>query len=320
MTISIDAAPVGSNAALSIDPAALQPPTGGPTLLREVIASLAHQLARTEHRAVAPGPAEGAATAGAAALPFAFAGMDPSILVSIIQTELRDSSSLLGESQVEESALQAERMHDQEREALERAEEAGRRAERLMNRAPKWVKKFVSAVISAVGVIAAAYTGGASLGLAIAGAALLLAADTLVPLLEKTGAINAEQAGWMSFGLKVVGTVLMCCTGIGASSAANIAPQAVETAGTVARTVESTLAAVDGSLDAASAKFEGDHGEAMIDAGASSVDLAAAEAALAEEIDELGDSMEFFSRIAGRMSALAEAEGNARQAAVSQLA
>ena len=242
--------------------------------------------------------------------------IDPGVLLMALQSELRASGATSAELEVEGGEQRSEVAHAQRREALEKAEKAGRRARRLLHRAPPWIKKLVAGVISAVGAAASVYTGGASMGLAIAGATLLLASDGIVKALEAAG-VDPKKTAWVGVALKVTGAVLSAASGVGASE---VVPDALESAETVAAVVDATTQAVDGAQGIAHAAVSGRERSHLLDAETAALRADEAEQALEEATAELGAILDLFARAAARAAQISAASGEARLASVSQLA
>jgi len=126
-----------------------------------------------------------------------------------------------------ESAAARRTATDDAAEAHRRAAAANRRAHRFLGHAPKWVKKLITTITVALGVLGASFTGGATLGLAIAGAVLMLGAKGFERLARELG-MDPSKAKWVGVACQVVGAALMAGSGAasGPTSAASTASAA----------------------------------------------------------------------------------------------
>jgi len=126
-----------------------------------------------------------------------------------------------------ESAAARRTATDEAAEAHRRAAAANRRAHRFLGHAPKWVKKLITTITVALGVLGASFTGGATLGLAIAGAVLMLGAKGFERLARELG-MDPSKAKWIGVACQVVGAALMAGSGAasGPTSAASAASAA----------------------------------------------------------------------------------------------
>jgi len=263
--------------------------------------------------ATLPEPVLGASAPGAGGA--AVGLLDPALLLMVLQMELRDAGMASATLQLEQGAQRSEVAHTERQEALARAEEAGRRARRLLHRAPRWVRKLVSGVVAAVGVVAAAYTGGASLGLAIAGATLLLAGDAIAKGLERAG-LDPASARWVAVGLRVAGTVLSAASGVGAADAL---PSALGAADTVAEVVDASTQALEGSQHVAQSLLLGRSERALLEADAAADRFEEAQEDAEEAMRGLGDVATVLRRASERASKIAAAAEDARLAAIAQV-
>ncbi|HJL46451.1 MAG TPA: type III secretion system translocon subunit SctE [Polyangiaceae bacterium LLY-WYZ-15_(1-7)] len=114
----------------------------------------------------------------------------------------------------QDSEMQRERvMH-----ALEKVEKALKKA---ANKAPRWVKKLIGAVLTAVGTVASVFSGGATLALVVV-AVVLIAAGDIVDELAHRGVLDERNGAIAASVLKLVGAALMIAAG-GASAAGDAA-------------------------------------------------------------------------------------------------
>lgn len=198
---------------------------------------------------------------------------------------------------------------DHER-AVQEAKEA---AEKRIAGAPRWIKKLVSAIVTAVGVAAAAFTGGASLGLAVAGAVLLLASDGIAKLAVKLG-MKEEHAGWLKLGLQVAGAALMMGAGFAGGAAAvpnalQVTQKAVKVVGAAMEAVEGALGVVDQHRALAEARAQSEVDRAALELEASDDDFDRVIEMLAAELTRMRRENE-------AASGLVEASHAARRSAI----
>jgi hypothetical protein len=226
--------------------------------------------------------------------------------ILLAQQQLRTEGVERGTQSAEAGEANADNALERQREALEATERAQRRANGLLGRAPRWVKKLVAGLITVAGAVAGAFTGGVAAGLAIAGAVLILAGDAVSKLLVKAG-VDPDKAMWVGFAVKIVGTALSLGAGAagGAASAAGTASQAVRTATQVIDTatkVATTLSAgAQLGLDATAAAFNYQADRASANADEAGLELDVAHDQQEDGIAVLRDAHTDYQRVVTRM-------------------
>ena len=213
---------------------------------------------------------------------------------------------LISKDRAERDMQTAEQSREVSRLRHEEAVEAAKAAaDRRLSGAPRWLTQLVSVVISAVGVVAAAFTGGASLGLAIAGAVLLLAGGPIAKLGVKLG-MSEKAAGWLKLGIEVAGAALMLGAGLaGGASAAAAAPKALNVTQQAVKTVKAAFDAVEHSISCVDAKRGRDQDVAALGATEAGGRADAADDEMSDVLQMLGDEltrMRRESEIAAKMS------------------
>ncbi len=182
-------------------------------------------------RASGPLPAEAAEVldAGYAALRERFASQ-PELALALMQWRSAEATGEAAEAGAERAEVDAESAERERRAAFRRAMKHARKASR---RLPRWVRRMISAVVSVAGAAGAAFSGGATAGLAIAGAVLLLASEYAPAVVEKLGGSERLARGFQ-IGMQIAGAALS----LGASGAASAAASAGEAARSVADTAK----------------------------------------------------------------------------------
>ena len=239
---------------------------------------------------------------------------DPMSMLMAIASHERAQGERVNTDRAQDAGRSAEAAANQRMEAAEKAQAAARKAHGLLKFAPKWVKKMIGGIIAAVGVVGAAFTGGASLALAIA-AVVLLAAGDIVDAAVSRGWIKPDKAQWVSLGLHVAGAVLMSVSGVGAAEGAGTLAQVASTASRVAKVVEdvneikdAVLEAVAAGLEFKSAKFQRHAEAAGLEVDAALQDQEAAS-------DSMRSSFQSYARVAQRVQSM---QATRQQAAMAQ--
>jgi len=185
-------------------------------------------------------------------------------------------------------------------------EDAKAAAERRLNKAPRWLKWLVSTIVTAVGVVAAAFTGGTSLGLAIAGAALLLSAEGIAKLGVKLG-MSPEAAGWLKLGIQVAGAALMLGAGF-AGGAATALPKAVEVTEKSVQVVKATMDSIEASIGMVDANREYDQKLAEADADLAGLVVDGADVEVQAAVELLADGLADLRRQSEAFGKLSESK------------
>jgi len=247
---------------------------------------------------------------------------DPMSMLMAIASHERAQGERVNTNRAQDAGRTAEAASTQRLDAAQKAEKAARKAKGLMKFAPKWVKKMIGGIIAAVGVVGAAFTGGASLALAIA-AVVLLAAGDIVDAAVSRGWIKPDKAQWVSLGLHVAGAVLMSVSGVGAAQGAQaigtVARVASMTA-KVASVVEDVNEIKDAALQAGAAglEFKSAKFQRRADAAGLAVDAALQDQEGAS--DSMRGSFESYARVASRVQSMQAIKQQAAMAQARSLA
>lgn len=249
------------------------------------------------------------------------------LLLAALEQALASRSRQGLEGRIEDAQLDATQAAAQRAEARARAARAARRARRAAGHAPKWVRKLLKAVLAVAGVAAAACTGGAAAGIAIAGIVLALGAPAFEKAAEKLG-LEPSKARWVGFACQLAGAALSSGAGIasapGAVAAARGAADATRTVAEVARTARSVVEGVTGLLDgargAAGAVFERRAASGQVAAEREGVRLDAAHDAIDELADALRAAMGHAERVARYAADVVDVRNGTREAMLGALA
>jgi hypothetical protein len=196
-------------------------------------------------------------------------------------------------------------------------EDAKAAAEKRLKGAPKWLKKLVSIIVTAVGVAAAAFTGGASLGLAIAGAVLLLTADGIGKLAVKLG-MDEKHAAWLKLGVQVAGAALMLGAGLAGSASAAL-PKAIDVAQKAAKVVKTATDAVEFSVGMVDAERAEEQAHAECDAADASLAVDAAEHEVESAVALLAEELGRMQRQSESISQMSEIDRQTTQTIIDQI-
>lgn len=249
------------------------------------------------------------------------------LLLAALEQALSSRSRQGIEGRIEDAQVDATQAAAQRAEARARAARAARRARRAAGHAPKWVRKLLKAILAVAGVAAAACTGGAAAGIAIAGLVLTLGAPAFEKTAEKLG-LDPSKARWIGFACQLAGAALSSGAGIasapGAVGAARGAVDAGRTVAEVADTaravVEGVTGLVDGARGAAGAAFERRVANGQAAAEREGVRLEAAQDAIGELADALRLAMGHAERIARFAADVMEVRNGTREALLGALA
>lgn len=249
------------------------------------------------------------------------------LLLAALEQALSSRSRQGLEGRIEDAQVDATQAAAQRAEARARAARAARRARRASGHAPKWVRKLLKAVLAVAGVAAAACTGGAAAGIAIAGLVLTLGAPAFEKTAEKLG-LDPSKARWIGFACQLAGAALSSGAGIasapGAIGAARGAVDAGRTVAEVADTarsvVEGVTGLVDGARGAAGAVLERQVTNGQVAAEREGVRLEAAQDVIGELADALRLAMGHAERIARFAADVMEVRNGAREALLGALA
>lgn len=173
---------------------------------------------------------------------------DPVLVLLGITESLRGNQADEQRDRLAVDTRSSEVANREQRTARRRSERASRRARRWLARAPKWAKRLVTGLIAAAGLAAAAFTGGAALGLAVAGTVLTLSADHIATFAKRHG-MSPKAAKILGALVQVAGAALSASSGL-ASGPARLAATAGQSVASAVRTAEHVTSAVQGALQA----------------------------------------------------------------------
>lgn len=234
--------------------------------------------------------------------------LDPMTAIMAANSELRDVRAAMGHAGIDSASARSEAEEQQRAESLEKAV---RHAEKMLrnDRMSPFAKKLLGAILTVVGTVAAAFSGGASLVLVAVAVTLLLAAK-LVEHLAKEGKIGGKAAMITSLCLKVVAAVLMACCGNAsgiAGVAANVAEKAVSIAKTVAMAVQTATQAHEARVQMTNAVHQGRSDRAQGRADEHGVNSEAALEEVEQSVEEMKLLRQRFARLTRRLSAIQQA-------------
>ena len=141
--------------------------------------------------------------------------LEPMARAMLAQSEFRNSMTELNGAQMRTSLSRAERQQDLRAQQLKRAREL---AEEASSGLPSWARTLIGAVLTAVGTVAAAFTGGASIPLLVIGV-ILISAGEVVGHLAEQGVIDPTKGGIAAVVLKIAGAIVMAVATAGAGAA-----------------------------------------------------------------------------------------------------
>ena len=196
-----------------------------PALHREAVASIARDASIQQ---IASDPR------ALATLSVLVGGMvNPATILASLQSQMRNLAIDTQATEVDAASERNACAEENRRVCLEKAEKALAKMRKGM---PKWAKKLIGAVLTAVGTIAACVTGGASIALIVV-ACVLMAAGDIVEAMTERGVIKNEKVGMaVSLACKLVAAACTLGAGGGVADAASTGAQAGQTAATVGQT------------------------------------------------------------------------------------
>lgn len=294
-------------------------------------------MAEIENNIQARGDVRGTSPAASWAQPSLEARLlDPTFVLAALQHRMRDSVTESKQEQVELSGQRAEGFAEKRAQALDEARKAAEQSSSFLGLSGSLGELAKVAAVAAA-VAASATTGGAALGLAIAGAALLLGGDKLAEGAVAMGVVGKNDQQTLATALKLTGSALLVTSGVAASGGASAAAgakagSAGATAGQSAasvspHTLESMARATHCCAMALSSASRGvaghfDHEHAMSSADADEANLAADDAVsrMGHAAEGLKQYLEHFQRMAQHLAQAREARAQAAAAASRLLA
>lgn len=241
--------------------------------------------------------------------------VDPMALLAGVQGHIRDASSEARASDSNAANIRGAAADRAREVALERAQKM---AEKAMSKMPRWAKRLIGAVISAVGTIASVVTGGASLALTVVGV-ILMAAGEIVQTLAEHGIIDEQNGMIAAVCIKIIGSI--CTLGAGAvSGGAQIAASTsdiVLTAGQVAKAAVGVAEAAQGGAAAYRGARQMQSDAAQSRGESASLDAEQATEDLDRAAEGLKQTMQGYQRAMKRIHQMVQLQGETRMAAAS---
>ena len=237
----------------------------------------------------------------------------PEALMALAETWMRNQRAKHAESDSHAEAAKAESASADRKHALDRAIKAAKKK----SKRPRWLRKLIKAIVSAVAAAVSVFTAGAATGLMVAGLVLMFAGDKIAKGLNKLGIIPDKAVAWVSLALQIAGAALTM--GAGANGAANATTAVVDALNKGQELVTALVAVAEAVADSHTAVWGYKELKANITADGHKLDVDAAYLAMEEAVDEFRASFDRFTRVSGRLAKMAEAQGEARMAATQLL-
>lgn len=241
--------------------------------------------------------------------------LDPMAMMAGLQGKVRDGNSDVSSREVDASSRRGEAA---DRARTEQLAKAMRMAEKAAGKMPRWAKRLIGAVISAVGTIASVITGGASVVLVVAGAILMMAGE-IVQTLAEHGVIDPKNGMIAAVVIKILGSI--CTLGAGAVSAGpQIAASASNIAlitAQVAKAAVGVCQALDGAMSAARGAQKMVSDFAQCNADQQGIISDEANEAIEEAAGELKQTVEGYTRAMKRIQQMVALQAEVRTASVS---
>lgn len=248
---------------------------------------------------------------------------DATMVLMALEAQVDSGRSTSERRQVVQQQRRTTRASEEQKEARARAAAAHRKARRWLRSAPRWLKRMVKVIITAASIAAAACTGGAALGLAIAGAVLLHGADRIANIAVALG-MSEKGAKWLGFACSLAGAALSGGSSLvngaaaAAGSAVSAASHVIETVRTVTSAVLAAMQVSEATRAVGAAVYSRRETDATLDAEHFGLDVDSAASALADITDAMRTRMQAFSNISSRLSNMAELQRNRDDAIVAQ--
>lgn len=294
--------------------------SGGSAMLAALEASLVEILGASSGRTAASAVSSTSAQEtedprGAALLDAAFGlPTDPMLFLLQLSERLGMQSTRSDRAGVELNRnLQADAA-ERRREAMAAAHRASRRAERWASHLPKWVGKLVKGITVAAALAGAACTGGAALGLALAGAVLMFGAKGIQKTAIRLG-MDPERAAYLGIACRIAGAALMVTSGgIGGATAgagstgASTLANAAETASRVKQVVQATLEVASGTRQIGAAVNGARAERSEIQADGESLRSEASELRMREVLESMQQSLQSLNDFREKVLAMNQVE------------
>jgi len=244
--------------------------------------------------------------------------IDPMAFMTGLQGRLREVSTDQQNRDVKVSTQRSESAEESRRISLDKARKA---AEKAAAKAPRWVKKLIGAIIAAIATVAAVFTGGASLALAVVAVVLLVAGEVVQALAER-GVLDEKNGGIAAAAIKLVAAAIMTVCSFGANSGAlaqaagTIAKVAVD----IARYTAQTVQTVQGIRDIHRTKLTLDATNHRLDAEGQTLIVDDENTSIEEAADEMKAIHQRYVRAMRRLRQMLEVQGATADAAIRQMA
>ncbi len=253
---------------------------------------------------------------------------DPAMILAAIASQLKDLQGKQLEQSATSQANRSEHAQQVRQEALAAAEKASKKAKGFLGihgKLGKKLSKIVKAITIVATVAVAALGGPLTLGLTIAGMAMLLGADKIADFAVKTGIIGEEDRAKCALYLKLAGAALTvaggCCNGQGAGMLANAAPKLAELApamAIVSRVIQGAGQVIQGTDQVKDAAHTRQAKEHTLDGEEAGNERDAATLEMESSVEELQARMEMVARTNSKIQQLQEAQFAASMAAIRQ--
>lgn len=296
-------------------PTTARPSPSGAELLAALDARTLERLAPTGTRLAVATPS---ATASGAEVPLGLTllqglpelATDPTLLLMQLGEHLAAQSTRADRGAVESHRIQEAEAAERRQEAMAAAQRASRRAERWAGHLPPWVQKLTKAITIIAGVAGAAFTGGTSLGLAIAGAVLILGSEGITKLAVRLG-MEPERAQYLGMACQIAGAALMAGAGGagGAGTATSTAlARAVDTTERIRSVVDATLQVAQGTRDIGAAVNVAQSTNASLDADAHGLRGESADERMRQVLEAMQRSLESMTQLREKVLAMNDEE------------
>lgn len=240
----------------------------------------------------------------------------PEALFYLAQSQMNQADQRDAATKAHAHTAKAKSEIRHQKHLLDKAIEAARKK----SKRPRFLRKLINAIVSAVAAIATVMSGGALAGLAIAGMVLMFASEHLVKGLVKLGVLSSKAAGWLSLALRIAGSILTAAAGPqGVKDATTAIAKFVASGAEVSKYTELAVAAAEAAVDTHTAVWAKRETSTRLGARAAELRNDEAVAAMKEAVEKAIDDFQRFSRVSRRVMKLAELNGEARMAATQLL-
>lgn len=264
------------------------------------------------------------ATAGAPAIQQAdveglIRALSPELLVAAVQIGARDAQESASAESVRGAQARGELAELERRKAMEQAEKAAKKATRLLG-LKKFFGKLVKAVAVAASAAATVVTGGAASGVALAGAALVMGADLVAKACEKMGLVSGKGMQRLAMALRITGALMSAGGGLAATAGAKAGSALAKSLSAGFDAARGVAHAADGAAGVGLHVQHGKQQGHLAQAEAARASSQQASADMEAIVEELRTVLATFGRVQSRLQESLAVQGEARRAAVQQLA